>query len=100
MQRMLNQCDRLALTKIPVISNHNAGLRTRFKTQYSTSRETCPGNAEPQLGANSLCKTRSSIFRTLIEQVQNSVFDLKRGNVWSKLDSLKREPTNAGYGSG
>jgi len=24
--------------------------------------------------------------------VQNSVFDLKRGNVWSKLDSLKREP--------
>ncbi len=23
---------------------------------------------------------------------QNSVFDLKRGNVWSKLDSLKREP--------
>ncbi len=25
-------------------------------------------------------------------KVQNSVFDLKRGNVWSKLDSLKREP--------
>ena len=24
--------------------------------------------------------------------LQNSVFDLKRGNVWSKLDSLKREP--------
>ena len=24
--------------------------------------------------------------------IQNSVFDLKRGNVWSKLDSLKREP--------
>jgi hypothetical protein len=22
---------------------------------------------------------------------QNSVFDLKRANVWSKLDSLKRE---------
>ena len=25
-------------------------------------------------------------------EAQNSVFDLKRGNVWSKLDSLKREP--------
>jgi len=26
-----------------------------------------------------------------IDQLQNSAFDLKRANVWSKLDSLKRE---------
>ncbi len=30
--------------------------------------------------------------RTRLKVDQNSVFDLKRGNVWSKLDSLKREP--------
>ena len=36
------------------------------------------------------------LFRDVAEGIfnylQNSVFDLKRGNVWSKLDSLKREP--------
>ena len=30
--------------------------------------------------------------RPILMKHQNSVFDLKRGNVWSKLDSLKREP--------